>query len=169
MKQCSIFDIDNASVEVIKHNRYVISVDGASRNNPGVSGIGIVIIRNDKLVLKQGFFIGIKTNNQAEYLAIIVALYILKSHWQQDDTVVVRSDSQLIINQLRGVYAVRNDELKKMHHLANMLIKSMKVFCVHVMREQNSLADEMANYGVDERVMIPDEIISFLNIQGINL
>ncbi len=85
------------------------------------------------------------------------------------DTVLLRSDSQLMINPMPGIYAVKHETLKLMHHVAKMLVRGMGVYCVHVMREQNVLADEMANYGVDERVAVPGAIINLLASQGLEI
>ena len=86
-----------------------IHIDGASRGNPGYSGIGIVITRDNDKIAEYKEFIGMKTNNQAEYLALKKALEIASSI---DDEITVLSDSELVINQRTNKYKVRNKQLK---------------------------------------------------------
>src|SRR5690242_18664980 len=88
-----------------------IHIDGASRGNPGSSGIGIVIVRDSHTVTEYREFIGTKTNNQAEYLALKKALEVASS---LDSEVTILSDSELIINQRLHYYKVRNKQLKEL-------------------------------------------------------
>ena len=139
-----------------------VYVDGASRGNPGRGGAGIVVYRNDQLVKKYGYYLGIRTNNQAEYCAFLLALYHVKKLMNAGDFVEIISDSQLVIRQMQGVYKIRNDDLIAMARLARSMIGAMKCTFVHVLREDNELADEMANKGIDDNVHLPAEFLTLL-------
>src|SRR5437868_5008693 len=107
MKQLDVFE-SNPSTK----NVWTLFVDGASRNNPGPSGAGIYIVKNNILVIKRGYYLGIKTNNQAEYLALLLGLFILMEHREAEDQVRIISDSQLLVRQLVGMYKVRHPHLQ---------------------------------------------------------
>lgn len=164
----SISDKKN-SVNANQSHHWQLFVDGASRNNPGNSGAGIYIIKDGQEVLRQGFFLGIKTNNEAEYLATILGLFFIDKQYKQSDTLTVISDSLLVVRQLDGLYKVRKKELLPLYHLAHNLIKACKGKVIHVLREHNTHADAMANEGIDRHIMIPHDFIQRLNQHGITL
>lgn len=127
-----------------------IHIDGASRGNPGYSGIGIVITRDNDKIAEYKEFIGIKTNNQAEYIALKKALEIASSI---DDEVTVLSDSELVINQRTNKYKVRNKQLKLLFREISNLEKYFRtVIYIHIPREINRYADSLANQAIDERI-----------------
>src|SRR5947207_1299648 len=117
---------NDGSSEPLKKHRLKLFIDGASRNNPGPGGAGIYLLKDDELVIKKGFFLGKKTNNQAEYLALLIGVFYLKKHVTADDTVQIISDSQLLIRQLQGIYKVRNEAIQSLYNLAKIMIKDMK-------------------------------------------
>ena len=128
-----------------------IFIDGASRGNPGPSGIGVVFY-NDKTVAKRMIkFIGNATNNVAEYTALIYALQ--EALIDRYDVILVRSDSELLVKQVNGEYKVKNENLKPYHdqfvHLSRGFSK-IEVFSIP--RESNSLADALANKAIDSRL-----------------
>ncbi len=131
---------------------YNVYIDGASRGNPGLAGIGIVIVQPKlhKKIMQYREFIGIATNNQAEYKALIKALKLLRDLGASRAKIF--SDSQLLVKQLRGEYKVRNPELKK---LFNEVKKREKFFesieYKHIPREKNYHADRLANEAIDKR------------------
>jgi ribonuclease HI len=137
-------------------------VDGAARNNPGPAGAGIVIVRNDVVVIKEGFFLGVKTNNQAEYLALLFGILLLKRDWRKGEKVTVFSDSQLLVLQVIGRYKVRHAHLLQLHRLGVILVADIGATVEHIMRENNKEADGMANYGIDCAVQIPQLFVRFL-------
>jgi len=151
---------------VIDKIKWQLFVDGASRNNPGPSGAGIYLTKNHQKELALGFYLGTKTNNQAEYLALLIGLIItipkVKNHHLQ-----IVSDSLLLVNQLNGVYKVKNLELQILHAKAMHLLANVSYEVVHVLREKNKFADEMANFGIDHRIAITPEIKEKLNEAGI--
>ncbi len=154
-----------------KTDHITIEIDGAARGNPGPSGIGIVIKNGPTLLGAYGFYLGHKTNNQAEYAALIVALAIVEKKYatwfSQRPHITVQSDSQLLVKQITGEYKVKNDELKIMHAAAKKLLTSYKYSIKHVLREKNQAADEQANNGVDAKKKIPTTLLNFLADYGV--
>src|SRR5437868_5897704 len=100
MKQLLLFQSDSSSDSSPTHH-YKLFIDGASRNNPGPSGAGIFILKDGELLHKEGFFLGSKTNNQAEYMALLIGLFILKKKLESHSLVHIISDSQLLVRQLK--------------------------------------------------------------------
>jgi len=133
----------------MKSKKAFIWVDGASRGNPGPAAIG-VIIKDEKDETHARIFrrIGITTNNQAEYKALIAALE--KAVSLGAETISIHSDSQLMVRQLTGRYRVRKEELKPLFQHAVRLLSSVKEFTItHIPREQNAEADALANKALD--------------------
>lgn len=166
MKQLSCFQ-DQPSEQSAHH--FVAYIDGASRNNPGQSGIGIYIQRDGEVYLQKGFYVGIKTNNQAEYLALIVALIALQKLYRTGDTVHIISDSLLLVKQIAGQYRIRNPELQKLYAVAYVLRSQVHASVSHVLREHNKHADLLANKGIDEHINIPQTLLTQLDIYGITI
>lgn len=132
-----------------------VHIDGASRGNPGYSGIGIVIMRNNDKIGEYKEFIGMKTNNQAEYTALKKALEIASTI---EDEITVLSDSELVINQRMRCYKVRNKQLKMIFREISNLEKYFKtVNYRHIPREINTYADSLANQAIDERIKYKDD------------
>jgi ribonuclease HI len=152
-----------------KSYTWKLFVDGASRNNPGPSGVGIYIEKNGIAEIKQGYYVGIKTNNQAEYLALILGFFILEEHVQHGDSIDVVSDSQLLVRQLTGIYKVRHSHLRPLHALCNEKMQKLNATIIHVLREENSEADAMANYGIDYKHHPPKHYIALLKNHDIFL
>jgi ribonuclease HI len=143
---------------MIKVIRWQLYIDGESRNNPGKSGVGIVIYRDGVLFLKRGYSVGIKTNNQAEYLALLVGIAHLHEQIKPDDHILIVSDSQLLVRQLHGEYRVRDAHLLCLHTEARKQLAGLNYEVAHVMRENNTEADAMANTGIDEGHELPTEL-----------
>ena len=172
VKQLSVFDIEQPleSPRTQKeHHRWQLFVDGASRNNPGKAGIGIYIVRDNQPYYQNGYFVGIKTNNQAEYLALIVGMLLLRQWVHEDDLIEIRSDSLLVVQQLNGRWSIKHPDLKPLQMLARKLLASYQHTIIHIMREQNSKADAMANVGIDEKRMIEPALHDALAGYGITL
>jgi ribonuclease HI len=132
-----------------------IFIDGAARNNPGPAGVGIYMLKNGQPFARKGFFLGSKTNNQAEYAALLIGLVLVKEHMNQDDALTIVSDSELLVKQIQGLYKVKQPELQKLHAQALVLLKSLKYVIRHVMRSENPVADELANHGIDKKIPLP--------------
>lgn len=121
-----------------------INIDGASRGNPGPSAIGIVTYKNGCLLEEISEYIGEKTNNFAEYTALIKALEI--SIERGFNNVEIRSDSELVVKQINKEYKVKDADIKELFDKANELITKIKnVKIIHVKREDNLKADKLAN------------------------
>jgi len=149
-----------------------IFVDGASRGNPGPAGAGIYIF-NSVQSIQEAFFLQEKTNNQAEYLALVLALFILKEKIDDTDfkniSLTIHSDSELLIRQLSGFYKIKNPVLIELHGLIKQILKGISHKFIHVMREKNKIADKLANEGIDKKKKIPTKFLNFLaNLDGGN-
>jgi len=127
-------------------------VDGESKGNPGPAGIGIVIYNNDdQFVGKVSSYIGKKTNNQAEYVALIRAMLI--AIYFKTKFLKIRSDSELVVRQLLGEYQINNSQIKKLYDKVMELKKQMPNFKIeHVMRNFNERADYLAKKAADKKI-----------------
>jgi ribonuclease HI len=139
-----------AHAEASKKTR--LFTDGAARGNPGPAGAGAVIISPDgHVVAKIGKFLGDSTNNVAEYMGLILGLRRAKA--MNIKELEVLADSELLVRQLSGEYAVKADHLLPLHAEAQNLIKGFQSIEVrHIPREENSQADAMSNRAIDERL-----------------
>jgi|GEM_PF-476853 len=144
-----------------------IYIDGAARNNPGPSGSGISFMKNQEVVFEQGFFIGKRTNNQAEYFALLIASFFAKEYAQKHDKILIYSDSQLLVRQMTGMYKIRDLQLKQMQVVALEMLHGYSVTFCHIYREHNTRADAMANRGIDKKVPLPKKFIDFIGQHGI--
>jgi ribonuclease HI len=126
--------------------------DGAARGNPGPAGAGAVIVSPaGHIMAKIGKFLGESTNNVAEYTGLILGLRRAKAMGIKE--LDVYSDSELLVKQLAGDYAVKADHLKPLHDEAQKLLKAFPdVRVAHIPREENEAADEMSNRAIDERL-----------------
>lgn len=126
--------------------------DGAARGNPGPAGAGAVIISPDgHVVAKVGKFLGDETNNVAEYMGLIIGLKRAKAMGIKELDVL--ADSELMVKQLNGDYAVKAEHLKPLHDEARALFKAFTDIAIrHIPREENAQADAMSNRAIDERL-----------------
>ena len=123
---------------------FLIQIDGSSLGNPGPAGIGVRIIRPDGNVLREiSRFIGIRTNNQAEYEGLLCALS--ESSKLGAGPVVIRTDSELLYYQMAGRYKVKNPALKLLHSKARQMALVLPNVSIElVRREQNKETDKLA-------------------------
>ncbi len=120
-----------------------IHIDGASSGNPGPAGAGILIRdARGRLLRQEALPLGTATNNQAEYLALLLALRHLVA--LGNPRAVLYTDSELLYNQLTGRYRVRAENLRPLHLLATAYLKTLKVEVRWVPREENREADRLA-------------------------
>lgn len=134
-----------------------IYTDGGSRGNPGISGYGLVIYEDKQKVLYQeGKFLGVKTNNEAEYSGIIAALEWVKKNKTNYNITQLNffADSQLMIRQLQGLYKVKAPTLLPLYAQVQQLLTQINLPTKYtdVRREFNKLADELANQAMDRRI-----------------
>jgi acyl dehydratase len=128
---------------------YTANIDGAARGNPGPAAYGVIVRRPDgKTHESLGKYIGRTTNNVAEYYALIAALdYAAASGISR---LRVYSDSQLIVNQIKGIYKVKHPDLRPLHERAKKQAATLESFTIqYVPREQNRDADDLANAALD--------------------
>lgn len=130
-------------------NHVIIYSDGGSRGNPGPSASGFVIMNDREHVVHQGgMYLGVTTNNQAEYHGVRLGLE--KALELGARTIDFRIDSLLVVNQMNGMYKIKNRELWPIYERINeLVVKFDKVIFTHVRREFNQLADGMVNKILD--------------------
>lgn len=127
---------------------HTIFTDGGSRGNPGNSACAYYIFDGDKLVDFGGNFLGIGTNNNAEYLGLINGLKLAVKN--KIENLEVRMDSELAIKQIIGVYKVSTDSIKELHREVKALEKNFKTITFkHVPRAENKFADKLVNIILD--------------------
>ena len=139
---------------------FIIYTDGGSRGNPGPAAFGVAIRSSDGLFHEAyGHYMGVATNNEAEYSAVISGLQRLHEVLGSksiDMSVELRADSELMVRQMNGIYKVKNERIGqlflKVWH-AKSLFKSVKF--VHVRREFNKEADAMVNKALDDAMALP--------------
>ena len=127
----------------------IAHIDGGARGNPGPAGFGVYMTdAHGKLVAEIGEYLGPKTNNYAEYSALLAALEHARDHGIS--TLRVVSDSELLVRQIQGAYKVKSPDLKPLFDRAKQLIRGLKHFEIHhVLREKNRDADRLANEAMD--------------------
>ena len=124
--------------------------DGASRGNPGPAGAGVLIKKGDQIVDELRVFLGTKTNNEAEYMAVILGLEC--AHMHKFKYIKVYSDSQLLVKQLQGTYKVKAPTLQPLFAKAKEILSGFdSVEFLWIPREQNTRADALANEAIDEQ------------------
>jgi probable phosphoglycerate mutase len=124
-------------------------VDGGARGNPGPAGYGVSIQdAAGNPVAELSDYLGLRTNNYAEYQGLIAALrYALQNHIK---ALKVVSDSELMVRQMKGIYKVRHPELRKLYEQAQQLARQLQHFEIrHALREHNQIADRLANEAMD--------------------
>ena len=123
-----------------------VYVDGSSLGNPGRVGIGYIIYSEGKLIKEESLCLGVQTNNFAEYMAFIFSLVdVLNCGYK---TCRVYSDSQLVCEQIKGKYKVKNKNIFPLYLLVKKIISGFEKFEVtHIEREKNTLADKLAKKG----------------------
>ena len=129
---------------------YILYADGGSRGNPGPSGAGAVIYRDEVAVAEISLALGTTTNNVAEYTALLEGLKKLQEVNTDSTPVEVRMDSELVIKQMRGEYKVKHPNLKHLHLEAQNLAGNFAhITYTHIPREKNGEADALANAAMD--------------------
>ena len=124
-----------------------IYIDGASKGNPGPSGVGVVIYKEGLRIKNISNYIGTATNNVAEYTALIYALeeaLLLKAK-----SLKINTDSQLLARQLNKIYKVKHAGIINLYNRAVHLLTGFeKVLIRHIPREENNLADNLATKAI---------------------
>lgn len=128
---------------------YKIYTDGASRGNPGPSAAGGVIYNDaDEMFIEISEYLGIQTNNFAEYMSLVLTLR--KAIELGVKNVVVFMDSSLVVNQVNGVWKINNTVLRELNNQVQKMKTEFETFKIsHVFRESNKVADKLANRALD--------------------
>jgi ribonuclease HI len=133
----------------LSNEKLTIYTDGAARGNPGPAAIGVVLkdaAGNTAATISRT--LGVKTNNQAEYTAVIAG--VEKAISLGAKQVVLKSDSELIVKQLMGQYKVKNADLKELYQKVVALTGRLEKFsALNIPREQNKQADALCNKALD--------------------
>ena len=140
--------------------KLIIHADGGSRGNPGLAAYGAII--SDEIgnqIVRLGKPIGITTNNQAEYGGVIAALETIKqliSSGKQFSSIEFYLDSDLLVNQLSGLYKIKSPELAVLAIKAKNLEKEISVSITYkyIPREQNKMADKIVNQVLDSKIPV---------------
>ncbi len=153
-----------------KHS-FTIYLDGASRGNPGPAGAGIYMLFNGKPFAQHGFYLGKKTNNQAEYMALVLAVLLVKQATEKDgvaySSIAFISDSELLIKQMKGIYRVKNEVLALLQAFIIQHLQGITCSFTHVLRHKNVHADQLANDGIDKKQKIPTTFAKILSHYGL--
>ena len=127
----------------------IANIDGGSRGNPGPAGYGVRVEQPDGTITDLKEFLGSCTNNVAEYRGLLAALRWALEHGIRE--LRIRSDSELLVKQMRGEYRVKNPGLLPLYEDARGLMRRIgKVTFDHVRREFNQDADRLANEAIDQ-------------------
>ena len=136
--------------------KIILQTDGGSRGNPGPAGAGAAIFDEGGAVIKgASAFLGVMTNNEAEYKAVLLGLETLKKMFGKDKVknlaVEVRLDSELVCRQLNGEYQIKEEKLVPLFiKIWNLRVAEFKnLHFKHIPREENSVADKLANEAMD--------------------
>lgn len=126
--------------------------DGGSRNNPGHSAYGFLVKVNGQTEFKKGEYIGIATNNVAEYTAVVEALMWLEKNHKGDE-INFYLDSNLVVSQLSGLFKIKNADLKNFVIRIRSLEKNFRnITYKHIPRERNKEADKLVNIALDQKL-----------------
>jgi ribonuclease HI len=133
--------------------KIVMYTDGGSRNNPGPAAIGVYL---ETLRKQYGHFIGHKTNNEAEYEAVIFGLKKIKQLIGKDKLkstdVDVYLDSEFVAKQMNHEYKVKEKHIQELFlEVWNLMLDFGSVKFFHIMREKNTVADKLVNEALDEK------------------
>ena len=134
----------------------IINTDGGARGNPGPAGAGVVIKKSGKIIAEVKKYLGDnKTNNWAEYEALIIGLTEAKKHGLSGRPLEIRMDSELIVKQMQGLYKVKDANLKLQNKKVRELVAAdfPDTIFVHVRREENTEADKLVNEALDEAAL----------------
>lgn len=128
----------------------IIYCDGGSRGNPGPAASAFVAVKDGEEYYKESKYLGIETNNVAEYQAVLMAISWVKDSGFKEE-VVVNLDSQLVERQINGKYKVKSEKLKKFHRQINEILSktNLKIKFVWSYRSDNELADTLVNEELD--------------------
>ena len=127
----------------------VLFCDGASRGNPGPGAYGYVLYHTEEIIFEEGQCLGTVTHNTAEYQGLIKGLASALKHGAT--AITVKSDSELMVRQLNGIYKVKAPHIQLLFQEAKTLLREFKsIEILHIRREQNKKADALCNQALDK-------------------
>ncbi len=140
----------------MKQNKIIIYTDGGSRGNPGPAGVGVVISSGKGDTRGYSKDIGERTNNEAEYEAVIFALSKVKQLFGKEKSkkleIEINMDSQLVARQLNGEYRINEEKLFPLFiKIWNFKMDFEKISFCEIPREKNREADRLANEAMDKK------------------
>ena len=146
-----------------KGDVWVLHIDGASRGNPGSAGSGATLVKGDSRQKNKCVFLGKRTNNEAEYWALLLGLFLLKKYLKADDKAIIYSDSQLLVRQMNGEYKVKDKKLIRLYSIAKKCLSDDPSCSIrHIPRAENEVADELANKAIDDKVKPSQNFLAFI-------
>jgi len=134
-------------------NEITIYTDGGARGNPGEAAYGFVVYKDGEKIYNEGEYLGVQTNNYAEYMAVINAFRWVKKNLGENLQIKLYCDSLLVASQLTGKFRIKHPAIKPLVEKAKGLesfFQNVEYF--HVLREKNKEADAMVNKALDERL-----------------
>lgn len=151
--------VKNQEARIFPESNFIMNFDGCSKGNPGLSGAGAVIYCLDDEIWSGSLFLGKNaTNNQSEYTGLILGLQ--QAIDMKITTLLVKGDSQLVINQMIGKYKCNSENIIELYKTAKDLEKYFEnIYFVHVLRNLNKRADELSNVAIKDYVNISEDDI----------
>lgn len=140
---------------MIKAEKIIVYADGGARGNPGPAAIGVVIMRGNRAIGKYAESIGVRTNNEAEYEAVIFALKKLKHLFGKQKTrdleIEIKMDSELVVRQLSGKYKITEERFYPLFiKIWNLKMDFGNINFQEIPREKNKEADKLLNQELDK-------------------
>lgn len=139
----------------MKQDILTIYCDGGSRGNPGEASYGFVIKdQTGEVIYKEGKRIGIETNNVAEYMAVVSALFYVEREKIEASRINFFLDSLLVVSQMNGKWKIKNERLRELLYSAKQTEKKLGILITFtaIPREQNKEADRMVNLALDNQI-----------------
>ena len=133
-------------------NELIIFTDGGARSNPGPAACAFVALQDTKKIYSDSRYLGVTTNNVAEYNGVLLAFAWLSQKSLSLSQISFYLDSLLVVNQLNGVYKIKNPDLQMLHAKVKELEDKLKtkIFYKHIPREKNQLADALVNENLNK-------------------
>ena len=133
-----------------------VHIDGGARGNPGPAGVGVVVSRDGEVLRARGYFLGRKTNNEAEYTGLLKGIELATA--MQAASLTIVSDSELLVHQVNGKYRCKAANLKPLLADAKRGLEAFDTWQVrHVLRSDNVDADRLANQAMDAAADVSED------------
>lgn len=148
---CNFFSKKHNINDVVPLHIYVLKFDGCSKGNPGPSGAGAVLYKNNEEIWSNSIYVGDnQTNNYAEYSGLVLGLNQVVN--MSIKNISILGDSEIVIKQMKGLYKVKSANLLDLYNVSKRLSRHFdSVEYIHIAREYNKRADELANYGLTKK------------------